>query len=548
MKSQQLPYFACISILYLLSACRAELQKAIDPCATLDFELLEEHQISLPFDFNVGLNLTVQAYTRNDTDFIMMGDIEGSRLVEIDISNYQFSRAIFLDKIAAGRYPVFVNHYLNADSIVVFGGISNEPRLCADSVLYSINLHGQFNGPYSLINSPYRLSGMDRSIPQASFYHHFMPMEVANRRFFVNPLPLFGTIKKDREETIGVHEIGYFDFGDDEQLHYQGIPYFRDRDSTKAYADEQRKSYLHALSSQEILLGHANDPHLIKLDVESGAFIKSQESGRLISDPKPIKKRSSKIPSLNPGSTVFKQILYDKNQKRAFRFAGLGTDLDVKPGDLQSFRDSIIWVGAYDEGLKLIAQGLQPQWFGALPKPAYFKGRFVGVRPSPNPREFSLQFSQIEVQELAPRDWDSLALLFKSLKPKISAGSIHSLYRQYQIPAQSIILTVAHGDCPCCVDYSQRYFLTHLQAMEEQGVYLVITERSASPELKATQSSNIIIDRKNKLEGLLQQSVDNPALMLWNGEKVSQTMVLPPKDVVHLGAFLEHFQSMLKDK
>jgi hypothetical protein len=164
--------------------------------SVVSFTLKEEYLIDLPINFNVALNLTVQPYTRNDTDFIMMGDIEGSRLVEIDITNKTFSRAIALERVAAGRYPVFVNHYLNEDTILVFRDISNEHRLEADTVLYSINLKGEYNGAYELLKSPYRLSGMDKETPQASFYHHFKPMEISNNRLFVDPLTLFETEKK----------------------------------------------------------------------------------------------------------------------------------------------------------------------------------------------------------------------------------------------------------------------------------------------------------------------------------------------------------------
>lgn len=516
------------------------------PSLGLAFNILEEHRISLPFDFNVAVNLTVQAYTRNDTDFILMGDIEGSRLVEIDISHYRFSRAIALDKIAAGRYPVYAHHYLNPDSIVIFGGISNEYSLCADSVLYAINLKGETQGIYELQNSPYRLRGMSRKAPQASFYHHFMPMEVAQHRFFVNPLPLFATHKKREEGDTGVHEIGYFDFKADAQLPYRGIPYYRDIDPTLMFADEQEKTYLHAIDSSEILVGHANSPELRKVSVSKGTYSASHEKGRFIPDPIPAESASQRQPAKNPKSTLFGPILYDPDQDLAFRFAGLGTDLPIKPGDLYNFRDSIVWVGAYDKDLNLMAQALKPKHFAHRPKPAYFKGKFVGVRPTDHPREFLLQYSRLETQVLSSAQNDSLADLFKKAKPHMSQENINTLFKKYQIPEQSIILSVSNRACPYCVEHSIAYYLKHQKQMEKDQVYLVVSESSASAELLNTRSSYIIVDTKKQLENLLQQSIDNPALMLWNGKKVTQTMVLPPQEVDQIELYLGAFKDLRK--
>ena len=126
-----------LAVLVLLANCSDKVSlnnEAKTLKSVVYFDLNEEHLIELPIDFNVGLNLTVQPFTRNDTDFIMMGDIEGSRLVEIDITNKRFSRALSLPRVAAGTYPVFVNHYLNEDTIIILRGISNEHGLNADTV------------------------------------------------------------------------------------------------------------------------------------------------------------------------------------------------------------------------------------------------------------------------------------------------------------------------------------------------------------------------------------------------------------------------------
>jgi hypothetical protein len=514
--------------------------------SVVSFTLKEEYLIDLPINFNVALNLTVQPYTRNDTDFIMMGDIEGSRLVEIDITNKKFSRAISLERVAAGRYPVFVNHYLNEDTIIILRGISNEHSLYADTVMYSIDLNGEYNGAYELLNSPYRLSGMNQDTPQASFFHQFKPMEVSNNRFFVDPLPIFKTKKKKNANDLGVHEIGYFGFKEDNRIKYSGIPYYRNIDTNNFYAKEQLRTHLHAIDSSEILVSHANKPNLLRLSVSSGTYKSSNETGRLIPDPIALGKVSKSRPNENLKSTKFKQVIYDVDKKVAFRFASFPTDMELKPGDLQAFRDSNIWVGAYDSDLKLIGQAIQPRWFVSHPKPIYFKGKFVCVAPTENQRKFKLRFVNLDIKKISELAHDSLIKEFDNIKPEITTGSINSLYNKYEIPEKSIILTISNRGCPYCINYSIQYFLMNLEAMEKDGVFMVVSERSATAELKATSSSNIIIDQNNKLEDLLKQSVDNPALMLWDGKKVTKTMVLPPDEVKLIDSHIRTFKRELE--
>lgn len=75
--------------------------------------------------------------------------------------------------------------------------------------------------------------------------------------------------------------------------------------------------------------------------------------------------------------------------------------------------------------------------------------------------------------------------------------------------------------------------------MEEDQAYLLASEQSANKALKSIKSSKVIFDKKGELENLLNQSIDNPALMLWNGKKVTRTMILPPDDVEKISMYLE---------
>jgi|GEM_PF-5858002 len=514
--------------------------------STLSFNKDEEFLIKLPFEFNVGINFTVQPYRRNDTDFILMGDIEGSRLVEVDITNKTFSRAIFLPRVKNGTYPLFVHHYLNEDTIIVFRSISNEYSRTADTILHSIDINGNYNGAYKLIGSPYRLEGMPRDTIQASFFHHFLPMEVVENRFYVDPLPLFGSRKKESKDDKGVAQIGYFDFSDDDSIFYGEIPYYIKGPKDVVYAREQLQTVFHAVSKNKILASHANKAGLRLIDVESGSFIESTQEGSLLPPPRPLDSLVDKIPTENINSTLFDKVIYDVDKEIAYRFGTFPSNIDLLPGDLQAFRDSNVWVGAYDKELNLIAQAMKPQWFNVHPKPYFFNGKFICVEPTDNLRKFKLQYVSIDIKNLTSEGYDSLANVIKNVKPKVAKENISTMFKKLDLPENSVILTVSNRSCPYCVNYSIQYFLAHLKKMEQQGVYLVISERNASDDVKKTKSPNIIIDQKKSLEKLLKQSIDNPALMLWDGEKVTRTMVLPPSEVKLLDSKLEFFMDLVR--
>lgn len=514
--------------------------------STLSFSKDEEFLIDLPFEFNVGINFTVQPYRRNDTDFILMGDIRESRLVEVDITNKTFSRTIFLPRVKSGSYPLFVHHYLNEDTIIVFRSISNEYSRTADTILHSIDINGNYNGAYKLIGSPYRLEGMPRDTIQASFFHHFLPMEVAENRFYVDPVPLWDTRKKESKDDKGVAQIGYFDFRDNDSIVYGEIPYYLKSPKDVVYADEQLWTNFHAVSKNKIIASHANQVGLRLIDVESGNFIESTQEGSLLPAPRPLDSMVEKTPTKNINSTLFDKIIFDSDKEIAYRFGTFPSNIDLLPGDLQAFRDSNVWVGAYDKKLNLLGQAMKPQWFNVHPKPYYFNGKFICVEPTDNLKRFKLQYVSIDIKKLTSEDYDSLASVIQNVKPRQTKENISSMFKKLDLPENSVILTVSDRSCPYCVNYSIQYFLSHLKKMEEQGVYLVISERNASDDVKNTQSPNIIIDQKRSLEKLLKQSVDNPALMLWDGDKVTRTMVMPPSEVKHLDSKLKFFMDLVR--
>lgn len=541
------PFRGSIIILFtLLLACEPK-----PPCeeghqlnAKIDYQITSSAEIELPFDYNVQLNFTLKAYERHDTDFVLLGDMEGHRLIEIDISHHTFSRSIVLKSLVDARYPVFMHHYLNADTIVILSGISNAPSRYADSVLYPAGSKASPLSPYRLRGSPYRLRGIRRDTPQASFYHHFQPMVFAEHRYFVDPLPMFREMHKKRfPADTGLPQLGYFQFKEGADLPFQAIPYYRGvAIDTGLFADEQWQTYMAAIDAQHLLVSHSNEDSFLLLDVENGTLKRSQEAGSWLPPVKSLGDWKQKLPAYNTASAVYKELLYDAERQLIFRLAYLPVETDLKPGDRRAFRDRYQWIGVYDMSLKLIAQGLKQPGFKMHPKPDYYKGRFVGVKQGSDRRHLQLQYTVLDTQCITSNQYDSLFAEFRAIRPKISKVDLNHFYRNYRFPPNSLILTVSNRSCPYCVTVVEEYFLKNLQQMEAQQIYLLVSERSASAVLKARSSANIIIDKSNVLEELLEERIDNPAIMRWNGQKVSETMVLPPQEVEHLEHYLEIFK------
>ena len=78
--------------------------------------------------------------------------------------------------------------------------------------------------------------------------------------------------------------------------------------------------------------------------------------------------------------------------------------------------------------------------------------------------------------------------------------------------------------------------------MEEEQIYLVVSEETATDALKSAQSRNVIIGKTRVLENLLNEGINNPTLMQWDGSKVIRSMLLPPGEVELMSKYIQEFQ------
>ena len=80
----------------------------------VSFKVLGNDTVTLPFTYDVNKNFTIQVYDRNDTVFALLGDIQNSQLIEIDLSNRVFKRTIELTRIDSfALFPAY--HWLSVE-------------------------------------------------------------------------------------------------------------------------------------------------------------------------------------------------------------------------------------------------------------------------------------------------------------------------------------------------------------------------------------------------------------------------------------------------
>lgn len=515
--------------------------------ARIEFNLEESNQIQLPFEYTAGFNLTCQAYSRSDTDFVLLGDLTNGKLIELDITHNQFVRVISLDRIRNGRYPVFSHHYKNEDTIVILPDISNQRGLYHDSFLYSVSLKGEEHQTYNLVGSPFIMDGMERDSTRATLFHHFSPMLVYGNKFFVHPLPLKSGMNRKDANRHHIPELGYFTLSGTESLKFKGIPYQRALEHDMLpYAHEQERLRMCIRDVHTLMVSHASLPNIHIVDIQTGEYTTSDERGRLIPDPIPLPS-SGKQPQYNVFSTVFHNLLFDSQQKLTYRFATLPSSVDLKPGDRSLFREKVVWVGAYDESMKLVAQALKPDWFKLHPEPTFFKGRFISISQGEDLTQLSIQFTELDTVGMSQGEYDALRTQLGNIQPNVTEENINTLYTRLGIPANSVVLAVPSHSCPYCLNYVTQYFLMNLDRMQDEHIYFVTSAEGASQELLAIESPNIIVDERDELEDLLDQSINNPTLMIWDGSAVTQSLVLSPDEVKIISAHLEEFQKALTD-
>ena len=225
----------------------------------VSFKVLGNDTVTLPFTYDVNKNFTIQVYDRNDTVFALLGDIQNSQLIEIDLSNRVFKRTIELTRIDGQTYPVFMHHYLNKDTIVILPDISNEDGLFHHSLIYAVDIEGSEVANYSIVNSPFRMYSEKMDSSQTTLFHNFQPLHFNKKRLFVDPLSFNSGMTLKENVKYKIPELGYFEFSGQNNLEFTTIPYVRNESNdTLRFGKEQEGMYFAIIDEDHILISHNN--------------------------------------------------------------------------------------------------------------------------------------------------------------------------------------------------------------------------------------------------------------------------------------------------
>ena len=279
------------------------------------------------------------------------------------------------------------------------------------------------------------------------------------------------------------------------------------------------------------------------MDIKEGSVTTSSGNQSLLEKPKTLKiKKGERPPSQNYQSTVFNSVVNLAGHGQLLRFANIEQPSNLAKSVRRRIRQQNQWVGLYNHDMELLAEGVKPKWFESSgPTPTFINGKILSIkRNEEGGNQITFYKSKVrtkdsvEVSELKERLFD----FEYTVSPPLS-----EYYSSFAIPKGATILLVPRFGCPSCRERSISYFLDNLEQMEQQNVYLVVAVRNKEEieQLERTDSPHVIVDDKQKVEDYLNTGVTNPALMQWNGEKVTRQLILNPQQAREIELYVEEF-------
>ena len=398
---------------------------------------------------------------------------------------------------------------------------------------------------YDLSKGPFYMAGQKKDSATMAYYSQLMPWDFYENRLFFHPTSVFGTRKN--EAFLKRHHLpllAYLDFKNSDSPVYDTIHFHAPFDDKGLYAHDQHTILLTPLSKNSLLVSFGKSLEFYKVKVQTGDFIMSHSGRALIPTPVVVQDQSgNKFPSFNQQSSVFRSLLYDPTTQHILRFASFPTQTNLKFRDLMDFRSQHQWVGVYDTTLQLVAQGLKPSWLTSTdPRPTFSNGRLISLKQNKNDKHtIKIIYSEVHIQEGTDRDYQKMKATIDSIKPKES-GTLGDYIDKYHLPANSRILLIPSGSCPKCVNYVMSYYLQNRKQLVEDGIYLITDNQQIFNLIDSLDSPSIILDKKREIENYLDMSINNPTVMLWDGRKISKTIVLQPDKVVDIAHYLEYIK------
>lgn len=530
---------ACLLVLMIGCSPKSHVQ-----FGKVTFTKLDSSEISLPYAYNIYASFSTQEYERHDTAFLMISDIDNHSLIEIDLDRDTVSRIIPIKYLMRDQYPTFLFEYKNEDTILILREISNTHRT-HDSVLFSINIRGELTTYYDLNTGPFYMAGQKEDSTVMAYYSQLRPWDFYKNRLFFHPTSVFGTRKN--EAFLHRHHLpllAYLDFGNSDSPVYDTIHFHTPFDDSGIFAYDQNTISLTPLSKNNLVVSFAKSLEFYKVNVRTGDFSRSRSDKALIPVPVAVQNQpGNNVPSFNQQSSVFSSLLYDPTTQHILRFASFPTQTSLKFGDLMDFRSQHQWVGVYDTTLQLIAQGLKPSWLTSTnPRPTFSNGRLISLKQNGNDKHtIKIIYSEVHIQEGTNEDYQKMKTTIDSIKAKES-GTLGDYIDKYHLPANSRILLIPSGSCPKCVNYVMSYYLQNRKQLVKDEIYLITDNQQIFNLIDSLDSKYIILDKKREIENYLDMSINNPTIMLWDGRKISKTIVLQPDKVVDIAHYLEYIK------
>ncbi len=507
----------------------------------LTFEKVDSLVLKFPYQINVWASFDICLFNRKDTTYLLFADFDNHSLIEVNIETGN-SNTFEIKELLNDKYPTFNFKPTDEESILIYREINNTRRL-HDSVLFTIDYEGNTIDYFNLDSTNLKVSNNTTDSTTLTYYSQLVPWNVFKNRLIFNPASVYGSKASLRMQRNGeIPVLCEIAFLENNKVRYLPLDFKLEKASEQYYSSSQLPFDVVQLDKDNIIIGPRRTSKLFNFDLTTQTITKEIDDSLLIPQALPLKNfdKSKSLPSVNQFSSIFRNMVYDSLSGRILRFGSYPVEEEVKLGDYWEYLGKKEWIGLYSKDLNLLGQGLKPSWLRtSSPRPVFYQGQLISFYQNEDDRTtIKVFFSQIKLKEVGKEGKEALKNKITAIKPSQSGG-IATFFGSRNLKPNSKILLIPSRSCPACVDYSLSYYLQNRKRLEREGVYLVSDNRRILDKLENKVSQYIIIDSKRAIQNMLSTSVNNPTLMFWDGEKVTKTIILDPKEVYNIDKYLE---------
>ncbi|MCC5917794.1 MAG: hypothetical protein JJU02_10780 [Cryomorphaceae bacterium] len=296
------------------------------------FEKVDSILVEMPYAYDWFATMSIQAYERDGDSYIMISDIYKKKLIEIDRRAGFVSNVVELDFMANDRFPIFLFHYINIDSILILRDPSFD-RKFMDSAFFFVNMQGEKFGHINLSDSQMNLRYESISDSGRSSYSHlFYPLTVIDDNLIIHTVP-FNNFDTDFQ-LIKKHNIPYFGQVNirSQSPSYNRIDYFPNFEVVGNYPRNQKRLNYIGGNSNEIIFSYPFEVHPKKYNFVTNKLMvgKTRNQDFLLIDapqelPDSVNEQDFEFVQ---HSFFYSKAIYDKKIHNTFRFAYLPFEIE----------------------------------------------------------------------------------------------------------------------------------------------------------------------------------------------------------------------------